>query len=343
MSAWPGRRRPAVVAVADLLASPLAARRLYLAVIVTVSVAPFVLVVALAPAAGAAPSTALTWLLFVGSSVHVGSTAWFYSVREVRTHMRRHPARYFVVPGALVVGSAVGACFLNTRQLAVVLLGFFAWQFFHFQKQNLGVAALAARARHVPGLSTLERRALIVAGIGGIIGMLGHPDLLQIAGAHRFDGVFYAGSAIFVGGVVLGLVALSRRTRRDAVFLTVYSVSLLFFAPVWLFTSPYAAVAGLTIAHGLQYLVLMSLLAGARNADRPVGVSVLILINLALLLGLALNRMSHLHGQPGATQALFGVFLGLSMSHFVVDAGLWRMRDEFPRAFLSARLPFLLE
>lgn len=328
--------------MADLLGSPLAARRLYLTVIVSVSVVPLVLGVALAPAAKATPSAALTWLIFVGSSVHVGSTAWFYSVREVRAHMRHHPARYFLVPGALVVGSAIGACFLNTRQLAVVLLGFFAWQFFHFQKQNLGVAALAARARQVPGLSPLERRALIVTGIGGIVGLLGHPDLLQIAGARRFDGVFYAGAAIFCGGVLLGLLALSQRARRDAVFLTVYAVSLLFFIPVWLFASPYAAVAGLTIAHGLQYLVLMSLLAGARNAERPVGVSVLILVNLALLLGLALNRMSHLHGHPGATQALFGVFLGLSMSHFVVDAGLWRMRDEFPRAFLTARLPFLL-
>jgi hypothetical protein len=86
----------------------------------------------------------------------------------------------------------------------------------------------------------------------------------------------------------------------------------------------------------------MGLLAGARTTDRPVGLSVLILVNVALLVGIALNRMSHLHGHPGAVQALFGAYLGLSMAHFVVDAGLWRLRDEFPRAFLTARLPFLL-
>jgi hypothetical protein len=30
------------------------------------------------------------------------------------------------------------------------------------------------------------------------------------------------------------------------------------------------------------------------------------------------------------------------MAHFVVDAGLWRMREQFPRAFLGSRLPWLI-
>jgi hypothetical protein len=36
------------------------------------------------------------------------------------------------------------------------------------------------------------------------------------------------------------------------------------------------------------------------------------------------------------------VFLGAVMAHFVIDAGLWRLRDEFPRLFLTSRLPFLI-
>ena len=39
---------------------------------------------------------------------------------------------------------------------------------------------------------------------------------------------------------------------------------------------------------------------------------------------------------------VFGAYTGLLMAHFVVDAGLWRLRDAFPREFLSARLPYLL-
>jgi len=30
------------------------------------------------------------------------------------------------------------------------------------------------------------------------------------------------------------------------------------------------------------------------------------------------------------------------MAHFVIDAGLWRLRDSFPRRFLASRTPYLL-
>jgi hypothetical protein len=182
---------------------------------------------------------------------------------------------------------------------------------------------------------------LTVAGIGGVVALLGHPDLLQVAGAHRTSVLFAAGGALFASGVLGGAWAASRRRsgRRPAQFVAVYAVSLLFFLPVFVFASPYAAVAGLTIAHGLQYLLIMGLVAaGPAKIDS----GVLVLVNIALLLGLGLNRMSHLHGASAAGRALYGLFLGLSVSHFVIDAGLWRLRDEFPRAFLTRRLPYLL-
>jgi phosphate/sulfate permease len=63
----------------------------------------------------------------------------------------------------------------------------------------------------------------------------------------------------------------------------------------------------------------------------------------ALLGGMALSYASHLHGSPVALErALYGAYLGAVMAHFVIDAGLWRLRDEFPRAFMTAHLPYLL-
>jgi hypothetical protein len=121
--------------------------------------------------------------------------------------------------------------------------------------------------------------------------------------------------------------------------------SLCFFAPVFLFHSAYAAVAGMTIAHGLQYLVLVGMMSagggrGGRGADRVVGVAAFVTI--ALIGGLALSVASHLHGGPAAERVLFGLYLGLVMTHFVVDAGLWRLRQPFPRALLASRLPYLV-
>ena len=305
--------------------------------VLAATVVPVIAVAMSAPDSGARPALALTWLLFIGSSMHVASTAWFYCVPEVRAHMLRHRVRYAWTPLALVAASAVIAVALSARQLQWALLGFFAWQFFHFQKQNLGVAALTARARGAAALSQRERIALVVTGTGGIAGLVGHPGLLSLSATRRVDAIHYAGLAVFVVGVVLGLGAVSR--RRDPVVVGAYAVSLLFFAPVWLFSSPYAAVAGLTIAHGLQYLLLMSLVAaGGRDGST----ALLVLVNIALLLGLGLNQLSHLHDGAAGQRALYGVFLGLSMTHFVVDAGLWRLRDEFPRTFLRERVPYLL-
>jgi len=39
---------------------------------------------------------------------------------------------------------------------------------------------------------------------------------------------------------------------------------------------------------------------------------------------------------------VFGGYLGTVMAHFVIDAGLWRMRDPLARRFVSACLPYLV-
>jgi hypothetical protein len=92
----------------------------------------------------------------------------------------------------------------------------------------------------------------------------------------------------------------------------------------------------------LQYLLLMGLLAagGPRARHRLAGLAVL--CNVALLGGAALSVASDQAGGRPAVRAVFGLFLGAVMAHFVVDAGLWRMRAEFPRSFLRSRLPFLV-
>src|SRR6266567_9440732 len=55
--------------------------------------------VVLAPPAGAPPVPALNWLLFTGSSVHVASTAWLFTLSEVRAYAREHARQVPVGPG----------------------------------------------------------------------------------------------------------------------------------------------------------------------------------------------------------------------------------------------------
>lgn len=320
-------------------------RGFWLAATTLLTVAPIVLAAAAAPSGSARPASALVWLLFVGSSMHVGATAWFYTLPEVRAHMRTHLLRYVWVPMSLVLVVALASVVLPTAARTWGLLAFFAWQFFHFQKQNLGVAALTARACGAGSLTGTQRRCLVVAGLGGICALIGHPHLLQVRPAGSVLGVLYpTGAVLFVGAAAIGLATVVRHltTAHGRSFAAVYAISVLFFAPVFLFASPYAAVAGLTIAHGLQYLLLLGLLARTPSGGRPVFVGALVLLNIALVAGLALNQAAHLHGDGPVGRLVFGAYLGLVMSHFVVDAGLWRLRNEFPRRFLTQRLPFLL-
>jgi len=302
--------------------------------------------VLLAPPAGStSPGAALGGLLFLGSSVHVASTGWFWTVPEVRRHLRAHPGRYAAVPLALVAGTALLAALVPARPFSLVLLLFFGWQFFHFQKQNLGLSALASGAYRCGPLRPGERLAVTATGLAGTAGLLSHPDLLQLTGTPPLGLLFPVAAAAYALGVGYGAVQLLRRprTERPAAVSGVYLTSLLFFLPVFLFSSPYAAVAGLTAAHGYQYLLIVGMVAGGGRGPRQVRlVSLAVLVNIALLLGLALNLASHLHTGASPARAVYGAYLGAVMTHFVVDGGLWRLRDEFPRRFLGARLPYLL-
>jgi hypothetical protein len=149
---------------------------------------------------------------------------------------------------------------------------------------------------------------------------------------------------VFVAAVGTGLWAVLRRPRseRPLGFSTIYVLSLVFSLPIFIFRSPYAAVGGMTIAHGFQYLLLIGLVAAgsARGPGRVIKLAVL--GNVALVGGALLSGASHLHGSVPAVRLLFGAYLGAVMAHFVIDAGLWRLRDTFPQAFMSSRVPYLV-
>jgi hypothetical protein len=293
---------------------------------------------------GAGAGVALAALLFLGSSVHVASTGFLFTIPEVREYARSRPLRYLVAPLGLVVGAAILAASVSPKTLAWALVAYFSWQFFHFQRQNLGMTALAAHAVGVPSLSRRERWSITAAGLAGTAGLVAHPALLQLAVHDRLDWLFPIAAGAFGTAVLAGMACLLAPRRRQAPqFAVMYLVSLCFFLPVFCFRSPYAAVAGLVLAHGGQYLLLVGLVAAPRRLGRARMPALLVLVNVAVLGGFALAVSSHLHSEGPALRAVYGAYLGVVMAHFVVDAGLWRLRDPFPRKFLSSSLPYLVQ
>jgi hypothetical protein len=312
------------------------------------TVAGFVVAIAAAPPAGVTPARGLGWLLFVGSSVHVASTGWLFSFREVRAHAARHRTRYLAAPLILVAAAAATALLLSSRQLTLVLLGYFAWQFFHFSKQNLGIAALAASSMRIRSLTPAERRAILGATWTGIVALLLHPGTLQLPLNPHVGwypaAPFHLVAAGFGCCAAAGAVALFRRPAADRPlgYCVMYSLAVCFPLPIFVFSSPYAAVGGMTIAHGLQYLILVGMVTAGPRDRRASPLRLVTLLTLALLGGAGLSVASHLHTGGAVAHVVYGGYLGMVMAHFVVDAGIWRLRDPFPRAFLSSRLPSLL-
>jgi hypothetical protein len=304
-----------------------------------------VLGVVLAPGSGERPGAALAWLLFLGSSTHVAATGWLATVPAVRRQARGRPGRYVLAPLGAVVVAGTTAAVLSPPTMAWVLLGFFAWQFHHFQKQNLGLVALGATSSGAIGLRRADRHALVAVGLCGIGALLARPSLLQLdVRPMGGDDLFALAASAYAVAATAGLVLLARRDRdrRPPSFCALYLAALAFPLPIFLFRSPYAAVAGMTIAHGLQYLALVALVALGTGPGPARRRSIIRLGCVAFAGGTLLSVLSHLHDAAPCVRVLFGVSLGLVTSHFIVDAGLWRLRDAFPRAFLTSRLPFLL-
>ena len=311
---------------------------------VALTAGAFVIAAAFAPSGSAAPDRGLAWVLFAGSSAHVASTGWLYTLRDVRSYAVSHPWRFIRVPVLLMIAGAAAAATLTPAAMTWLLLPFFAWQFFHFANQNLGLTALAAKTAGAPPLQAAERRALIASGLAGICALMTRPALLQLRVDPRLGALFPLSAAAMAGAVAAGLILLARRApaQRPRGFCVMYLMGLFFSVPVFIFASPYAAVGGMTIAHGMQYLLLVSLVAAGGPGEAGRALRLAVLCNVALIGGAVLAVTSHLHSGGPAVRLAFGAYLGAVMAHFVVDAGLWRLRDPFPRVFLARRVPYLM-
>jgi hypothetical protein len=282
----------------------------------------FAIAAALAPPASAPAGRGLAWALFIGSPVHVAATGWLFTLPGVRRHAGRSTVRYAWLPLILIAGGAATSAVLPPAEFTWLLVPYFAWQFFHFAKQNIGVVALAASAGQLPPLSRAERRLLLLTGAAGTGGLVAHPGLLQLRVDTELGGLFPACAAASGLAIATGVVLLARRPCMPG-FSLAYLMALMFFAPVFVFASPYAAVGGMTIAHGLQYLLLVGLVASGEA--NPV-MRLAVLCNVAVAGGLVLSLASHLHGAAPGIRWLYGAYLGVVMSHFVIDAGIWRRR-----------------
>lgn len=264
-----------------------------------IPIAFFVLLAPPDPAAGGLAGIK-TIFLFLGTA-HVPATIYFYLDKDFREVIGRHRLRYVVIPILLIIATGILFASLDAVGQALLLLTYWAWQAFHYGRQNIGVYAFASIAETGSAPRQSEKWAIDLGTILGILGtfkILGattaptflHPhfDLLYTVGAIAFI-------VVFAFSVIVYVTFFSQTTKLKTLF---FFTSVLFFVPVFLSTNINVAFLSYAIAHGLQYLIFMGVVSAKSRgveASRSFSCRGIVMLSLLILVvGFAFWRVGDL-------------------------------------------------
>ena len=297
-----------------------------------------------------------TLLLFLGTA-HVPATLFFYVDKDFSDIIRNDKRRYIYLPILLTVATGLVFAFAPVVVQAYILLAFWSWQAFHYGRQNVGIYSFVSIATRGKPSDKYERLIIDLGTWCGIIGtfkILGSavaPQYLQSS----FDLAYQLARFLFVLVLVASVVIYVRNFRSTTPLLTIFYFTLVcFFLPVFLSTGMNVGFYSYAIAHGVQYVLFMTVVS--LNFD-PDGAAqrfhlrnLMKLLLLTVLIGLIFYKAIDLKTMGFVvTNTTFvrlvdfalGAILGSTMAHFVIDAGAWRLSESLQRMYVGKRFAFL--
>lgn len=299
-----------------------------------------------------------TVFLFLGTA-HVPATLFFYTDKEFAPIRKRHPWRYVYVPLFLIVVTGLLFAFTPLAVQAFALLLFWAWQALHYGRQNVGMYAFASVAETGKSPRKLEKLAIEA---GTLVAILGTFKILgsEVAPAYLrpgFDYLYQFGFVAFLVVGVFSVVVYAKHFGDTSLFKTIFFfAAVFFFLPLFLSIDQNVAFLSYAMAHGLQYIVFMSVVSATvppqgEGRSFPYK-SVATLLICVLIIGFGFWRVNDLRemnfvkgtwAYARVADFLFGAVLGATMSHFVVDASAWRISLEKQRAYVAKRFYFIFQ
>jgi len=297
-----------------------------------------------------------TLLLFLGTA-HVPATLFFYLDRDFSEIIRKHKARYIYFPIVLTLLTGFAFAFAGTVVQAYILLMYWSWQAFHYGRQNTGIYSFVSIAQRGAPPSKYER---LVIDLGTWCGIIGTFRILGSGVApaylHRpFDTLYWLGSFAFMGVLVASVVVYVQNFKRTTPLLTIFYFTLVcFFLPVFFSTELNVAFFSYAIAHGVQYILFMTVVSlnldphgPARRFQTGNAVKLLLLTG---VVGFVFFRAGDLKAVEFVTahatltrlvDFVIGAVLGATMAHFVVDASAWRLSQTLQRTYIGKRFAFV--
>lgn len=293
-------------------------------------------------------------LMYV-TGMHIGLTYFFYLDKDAGAVMRSQWLRFFVAAPATLAFFFL-AFYLGSqpvRNALWVIIG--AWTIWHFQKQNFGIFSLTNLAAADKPVSTQEKFAIYSAGVAGMLfNSIGYAKGLTLLGFNELSGpalyLGWAAQALSIGALLCVLCRDRASIRLRHAFLSIFVLNwtMLAFVP-WPI-----AFATCSFGHGIQYMLMMTMVGSRTKRIRFVGevpsaVAAYVGAALVILVGVCVfyiaghtNTLIPNEGEASPLGiGLIGLTFAITGVHYVLDAGIWRMRLPVPRQYMTGKLAFL--
>jgi hypothetical protein len=303
-------------------------------------------------------------LMNILAAPHVVTTVYLLIDRRQLEGVPRPALTVGLVPVGLMLLCLAVLMAAPLWLIELFMLAFVFYGTWHFGRQNVGIATFAAR---VGNGRPLERDERLMLNLGVLAGLLVTyrafaPTLMLAPELWPFDlsptgdlwfvepvlsRLWYLGIGLYALLVPLVVMRVIRHRHRYPLWtLVIYLGCVFFFLPAYLSDNALFLVTSWTVAHGLQYLVMLAFHAGTAGriesgvrALRPI-----LVFGLSLGAGVSLwllaDRM--VRGADATTaKALFAVIIALTLAHYWIDQFLWRFRTPSRRAWLARSFPFL--
>ena len=278
----------------------------------------------------------LTWLL--AGFAHVMSTVWFGVDGDYRPVIEANRARML---GSLLALPAMmaGVAIASVAASSWLYAAYTVWLAHHYNRQNFGLVAFAGVHDEAGPLPRELGWMFNLTTAAGAIRMVAMPTIypgrLSPFGAPVFDLYGrHAAAALMIAAAVVMVRMLARHShlRRCPMVLTFIGFGFAFYLPTLLHGPNEVAFFPYAIAHGLQYLLMMTVVSRGSKFGR---MGPLLLAGLAVPLGMIV------YSAP--TLPLMQAYTGIVMWHFLADAKLWRLRDPMVRSVIKQRFGFLFQ
>ena len=297
-----------------------------------------------------------TALLFLGTA-HVPATIFFYIDKDFSEILKRHRARYIYLPILLTISTGLFFAFAGTIVQAYILLIFWAWQAFHYGRQNTGIYSFVSIATQGSAPNRYER---LMIELGTYCGVIGTFKILGMAVAPNylhgsFELLYQVGFGIFAAVLIASIIVYVRNFKRTTPLLTVFYFTLVcFFLPVFISTDMNVAFYSYAIAHGVQYILFMTVVSlnfdPQDSSKRFKIASAVKLLLITVFVGFLFYRAIDLKtveffsantSLMRIVDFIIGAILGATMAHFVIDAGAWRLSQTLQRTYIGKRFGFV--